>query len=112
MNKKQEYRRLISTSRWHRLSIRYKTLHPFCEECEKRGIYVPAAEVHHMQPVESAHTREEMERLCFSEDNLESVCVKCHKELHRRMHSHLTREQQRDIITTDVRDYLQKKFGL
>lgn len=112
MNRKIEYRRLISASRWHKLSVRYKTLHPFCEECLKRGVYVPAAEVHHKRPVESGMSRGEMESLCYDEGNLESVCVACHKELHRRLHSHLSKEQQRAIVQEDVRDYLKKKFGL
>jgi len=112
MNRKIEYRKLISTARWHRMSATYKVLHPFCEECLKRGLYVPAAEVHHKHPVERGHSPKEMEQLCFSQSNLESVCASCHKELHRRLHSHLSKEEQREIVTTDVRDYLKKKFGL
>lgn len=51
-----------------------------CEECERRGIYTPADEVHH----KIALTQENISNvdIALSFDNLIALCKKCHKEKH------------------------------
>ena len=59
-----------------------------------------AVDVHHIVPVESAKSQQEMERLCFNESgthNLEALCIPCHSKTHKEAGSH-TKEahQQRE----------------
>ena len=53
-----------------------------------------AVDVHHKQPVESAKTEQEMERLAYNMDgnNLEALCIPCHIRTHQEAKSH-TREK-------------------
>ena len=93
--KNPEYRRIINSKKWQELRG-LKMLQNeirnggFCEECVKnyfKGSPRPrkATEVHHIKPIESVHTRAEMEALAYDESNLMAVCSECHHELHRRM---------------------------
>ena len=59
---------------WKRIRDRHISLHPLCEQCEKDGRIVPAAEVHHILPVSKGGTH--------SRDNLMSLCRSCHNKIH------------------------------
>lgn len=84
--KDSKYYRLIQSTRWRELRRRKLNDQPLCEIClEQRGLYVPATEVHHKVPCETAESN--MERLMFSYDNLQSLCHKCHQDEHRRLMS-------------------------
>ena len=61
---------------WRKLRTRYLLAHPLCEMCAKRGRYVKATLVHHVLPLADGGTNDE--------DNLMSLCVSCHEEIHRR----------------------------
>ena len=39
--------------------------------------------VHHIRPIETAKTVEEMEHLCFMESNLQVICYECHSAIHK-----------------------------
>lgn len=67
---------------WKRLRNYYIKAHPLCEECLKHGIVKPAEQVHHK--TEFLRGRDDNERwnLLLDEDNLMSLCVKCHNAKH------------------------------
>lgn len=89
------YLRLLNTSRWRRLRAQKLQASPFCEDCKAAGRYVAAEEVHHVIPVETAHTLPDMERLAYSPLNLASLCKGCHRERHRQLWSHSPAENAR-----------------
>lgn len=56
--------------RWTQASRRFRQEHPLCEECLKKGLFVPAEVVDHIIPVP----------LCadfWDESNWQSLCQKC-----------------------------------
>lgn len=58
----------------------------FCERCEYlHERFELAEEVHHVVPISTGKTKEEMEDLAFDFDNLMAVCSKCHIEIHNEM---------------------------
>ena len=70
-----------------------------CERCKRDGIaergvpYItPGVDCHHIKPVESAKTEQEMERLAYDVNNIELLCIPCHIKTHQEMRSH-TKEQ-------------------
>lgn len=58
---------------------------PLCEMCQRAGYVRAAVDIHHIRPVESARSIEEMERLCFNPSNLMSLCIPCHVAIHKEM---------------------------
>ena len=66
-----------------------------CERCKRDGIaergvpYItPGVDCHHIKPVESAKTEQEMERLAYDVNNIELLCIPCHIKTHQEMRSH------------------------
>jgi 5-methylcytosine-specific restriction protein A len=57
-------------SRWRKTRNAYITAHPLCEDCLAAGRATPAAEVHHVLPLEHGGTH------AFS--NLRALCKPCH----------------------------------
>ena len=126
-----EYRRIITGKRWQELRGAYMlknaiTNGGFCEQCVKNyfvGGPRPrkATEVHHIVPIERAHTREEMEALAYNEGNLMALCSECHHELHRQLwkarfkkaQRQLDKARKREEIEKDINDYINRiKNGL
>lgn len=62
---------------WKKIRDIYIKEHPFCEECQSKGINTLAVLVHHRVPLSQGGNN--------SYENLESVCAKCHEEIHRRL---------------------------
>lgn len=107
--KPKAYTQMLSTNRWAVLRAwKLRSVNGLCERCQeegkaaglKDGYLTPATCVHHIVPVESATTRLEMERLCFSPDNLQALCNDCHARTHKEMGSksrkcHQQREDER-----------------
>ena len=84
--KRRYYKELIQSRRWHELREWYISRHPFCEECERRGVLDQRAEeVHHVKPIGTARDKSGMERLAFDKDNLRALCHECHVRVHRAM---------------------------
>ena len=75
-----------NTVQWHNLRDRYIKEHPFCEECAKDNIITIAQEVHHKYEFLNGNTDEERTNLLLDEDNLMSVCRKCHRKIHNERH--------------------------
>ncbi len=74
--------RYYNTSQWHKLRDWYIKQHPFCERCMEEGKVKLANQVHHKEEFLHGITDEDKWKLLLDEDNLMSVCNKCHKEIH------------------------------
>ena len=53
-----------------------------CERCKREGRIVACAEVHHKVRLTPATVRDPNVALCW--DNLEALCLECHKQEHKR----------------------------
>ena len=56
-----------------------------CEECMKQGIVRAGVDCHHIIPVETATSLQEMERLCYNLDNIRLLCIEHHSAIHKSM---------------------------
>lgn len=111
--KNPEYRRIITGRRWQDLRGMKMLKNAienggYCEQCVKD--YRPggrrprmATEVHHKVPIESGHTRAEMEALAYDENNLIALCSECHHEAHRQ----LGKQHIKEALEKDINDYLE-----
>ena len=52
-----------------------------CRDCLQKGLYRPAEEVHHIEPLTPQNISDP--RIALSLDNLVSLCRECHKARHR-----------------------------
>ena len=59
-----------------------------CERCKREGYVTAGVDCHHIKPVESAKTEQEMERLAYDVNNIELLCIPCHIKTHQEMRSH------------------------
>lgn len=86
---------IYQSREWKELTILKKRANPLCEQCIKDGEaigipggYVKSVEcVHHIIPIETARTKEEMRRLAFDWNNLMSLCKPCHARIHKELGS-------------------------
>lgn len=92
MARRPEYQRLLNSKQWRELRAWYMRLHPLCERCIEEGYIRSAVDCHHIIPVESAKTLQEMERLAFDPNNLRALCIPCHVKTHKEMGKN-TKEQ-------------------
>lgn len=89
MSHNKDYNRLIHSKSWDELRRRkLADVGGICEECAKQGLTTVAQCVHHLQPVETAHTPEKMAELCFRYSNLQALCYECHSAIHAAERSH------------------------
>ena len=84
-DKKAKSASFYDSAAWARLRKTFMSLHPLCSECLKRNIVTPGAEVHHARKFLSGKTEEEQWQLFLDENNLRTVCRKCHNGYHRKM---------------------------
>ena len=75
-------RELYNMNEWKQLSRTYRMKKPLCEKCLENGIITPAQHVHHITSFMRGRTNEEKIELLLSEDNLMSLCVNCHTDIH------------------------------
>lgn len=70
----------------------WKRANGCCEMCMKEGIVTGSMtkqlDCHHIVPVESGRTVQEMERLCYDVNNIMLVCQDCHIKIHTEAKSH------------------------
>lgn len=71
-----------NNSLWYHLREWYIKNHPLCERCLDKGIVKEAEDCHHKIPFLTGDTDEERWKLLLDEDNLQSLCSKCHTEIH------------------------------
>lgn len=113
-NANPDYRAIITSRRWGEIRSRKMLQNSidnggFCEQCVKD--YHPggkrprkATEVHHIVPIESASSRQEMEALAYDETNIIALCSECHHEAHRQ----LGKGHIKEAIDNDINDYIER----
>lgn len=88
MSQKQDKQRIYNSKEWRALRTAKLERDPLCEECKRRDKWVSATCVHHIIPIETAHTFEDMKRLAFCGlDGLQSLCYQCHSDIHKELNS-------------------------
>ena len=81
--RRKERQSMYNSKCWKELSRWYRKEHPLCECCLKKGKTTPVEAVHHIKsPFRSELSEEEKWDLLLDIDNLMSVCVDCHLEIH------------------------------
>ena len=89
---------IYNSREWKQLRAAKLKQTPYCEKCRADGLaagvkpygYVQAAHcVHHIMPIETATTKEEMKRLALDcgLNGLMSLCDECHHKIHEEMKS-------------------------
>ena len=79
---------IYNSREWKDLRIaKLRSTDGLCEECMKQGIVTAARCVHHVVPIETARTKDEMKRLAFDINNLRALCFACHARIHKEMGS-------------------------
>ena len=105
MNKKRYWRgvsakvakdkaEIYNSREWKELRIaKLKSTKGLCEECMKEGIVTSARCVHHVVPIETARTKDEMKRLAIDcgLQGLKSLCFACHAKTHKELGSNTRR---------------------
>lgn len=76
---KSIYQKIYQDTRWKRIRAEKFSLNPLCEKCIIQGVITQTQEIHHIIPFQSATDQEEIERLAFDIDNLQSLCIRHHK---------------------------------
>jgi 5-methylcytosine-specific restriction protein A len=82
---------IYNSREWKELRTMKLRANPLCEQCIKDGEavgipggYVRSATcVHHIVPIETAKTKDEMKRLAFDTHNLMALCQPCHARIHK-----------------------------
>ena len=79
---------IYDSREWKELrAAKLRSTNGLCEECLKQGIVTSARCVHHVVPIETARTKDEMKRLAFDVNNLRALCFACHARIHKDMGS-------------------------
>ena len=86
---------IYQSREWRELRAWKLRTQPLCEKCLADGRAAGVAGgwirsahcVHHITPIETAATMEEMRRLAFNPANLMSLCDECHHKIHEEMRS-------------------------
>lgn len=65
---------------WKERSVTYRKQHPLCERCLAKGIYTPAALVHHKIHIDENNMNDPF--ILLSDENLEALCHDCHNDEH------------------------------
>ena len=74
--------KFYNTTIWINLRRRWLRDHPFCFTCNRENRTTLATDVHHLQPFLNGKTEEEQWKLFTDEDNLVSLCDRCHHLVH------------------------------
>ena len=89
MSRDPRYQRLLNSKRWMEVKrIVWRRTNGLCDRCLQEGIATQGVDCHHVIPVESAKTEQEMERLAYDVSNIRLLCVACHIKTHQEMRSH------------------------
>ena len=81
---------IYNSREWRELKAMKKKANPVCEMCQAEGrakgirfgYLTPTQCVHHIVPIETATTKDEMKRLAFMWSNLQSLCYRHHHQVH------------------------------
>lgn len=80
--RKVSYQKIYQDRRYRLMRVQKLIDNPLCERCAERGIVKQADEVHHKIPFDWGRNEAERQAFAFDYENLISVCMKCHDELH------------------------------
>ena len=96
MSRDPRYQRLLNDKRWKLLRAAvFRRAGGLCELCKAEGFITPGVDVHHIHPVETAKTVQEMERLAYNPANCQLLCIPCHIKVHQDMRTH-TKEKVKE----------------
>ena len=87
---KKDKQEIYNSREWKELRIaKLRSTDGLCEECMKQGIVTSARCVHHVVPIETARTKDEMRRLAIDcgLQGLKSLCFACHAKIHKELGS-------------------------
>ena len=111
---------IYNSREWKELRIQKLRANPLCEQCIKDGEavgipggYVRSATcVHHVVPIETARTKDEMRRLAFDVNNLRALCFACHARIHKELGSNTAKivRQRAEARQDRWADNLMSKF--
>ncbi len=84
VNKKENLNhKFYNTTAWRNCRFNYLSQNPLCEICKKNGKLTLAVEVHHITPLSTVLTLPEKFNIGLNVNNLQSLCVECHHEIHK-----------------------------
>lgn len=69
---RREDQRFYASMAWMNLRRSFLSSFPLCQDCDARGLVVPARHVHHKVDRKADPSR------ALDWDNLEALCVSCH----------------------------------
>ena len=96
MSRDKNYQRLLNSQRWREVKTQvWRRANGLCELCKAEGFITPGVDVHHINPVETGRTVQEMERLAYNPNNCQLLCVPCHIKVHQDMRTH-TKEKVKE----------------
>ena len=88
MSRDKRYQRLLNDKRWQEVKrIVCQRTYGLCERCREEGFITPGVDCHHIVPVETGRTEQEMERLAYDANNVRLLCVACHIKTHQELRS-------------------------
>lgn len=67
-------RQRLYDRKWQKIRRAHLAKHPWCEECLKKGIYIPATQVHHVIPHKG-------DPIIFYSSPLMALCLECHSRI-------------------------------
>lgn len=79
---RQERIKVYNSVRWRRIRDIKLATDPLCERCAEAGITRAAEDVHHVVSFMSTTNPEKRKFLAYDYSNLQSLCKKCHQEIH------------------------------
>ena len=73
----------------------FRRANGLCELCKAEGFITAGVDVHHIKPVETGRTVQEMERLAYNPANCQLLCVASHIKVHQDMRTN-TKEKVKE----------------
>ena len=115
LKQRKDKQDIYNSREWKELRIaKLRSTNGLCEECLKQGIVTGARCVHHIVPIETARTKEEMRRLALDcgLNGLMSLCFACHARIHKEIGSNTAKIVQARAEARQDRwaDNLMSKF--
>lgn len=106
---------IYNSREWKELRIaKLRSTKRLCEECMKQGIVTAARCVHHVVPIETARTKDEMRRLALDcgLQGLKALCFACHARIHKELGSNTAKivRQRAEARQDRWADNLMSKF--
>lgn len=87
-NRRKERQLIYNTPEWKKLSKAFKMAHPLCQRCLEKGRIKEAQHIHHIQSFMSVDDELRRKELAYDWDNLLSLCVECHNDIHNHHNQH------------------------